>query len=180
MSHPSVGCLGLLLGGGEGVVVVVGALFFLLWVRPIDPFGPSLCYAWGGQQVATAAEVRVGVWRLRFGCVLSTPLAPLCVCVGWPTGGGGGGGGDGGGVGGGACWRLFRSPSLLARPLPNAECGPCGVAPVFVHDHLTGGEAACLGCAAGTLGLGVRRVQVTPAQSLDIIMMKVGVAWCIV
>ena len=32
-----------------------------LRVRPIDPFGPSLCYAWGGQQVATAAEVRVGV-----------------------------------------------------------------------------------------------------------------------
>ena len=30
----------------------------------------------------------------------------------------------------GVCFE--RSPTLLARPLPNAECGPCGVAPSCV------------------------------------------------
>ncbi len=69
-------------------------------MRPIDPFGPSLCYAWGGQQVATAAAAVAVV------AAVAVPEVRVGVC-------------------------FERSPTLLGRPPPNADCGPCGVAPVL-------------------------------------------------
>ena len=83
---PSLQFVGPLAGAGEqGLRCAVCCL----------PLAHVLCRVWGAAQeevssyvgVCTTCLVAVGarhvvVWRLRSGCVLSTPLAPLCVMRG--------------------------------------------------------------------------------------------------